>query len=80
MKSKLTCVRYIFSALCISASSHISEKTMVMMSPAELSLLYAMKGGGSKQGQEGSCDWAALSDLGDRLTGKLSPGCLADPR
>ena len=45
------------------------------MSPAELSLLYAIKGGGPKHGKEGSCDWSAL---GDRLTGKLLPGCLTD--
>ena len=46
-------------------------------SSAELSLLYAMKWGGPKQGKEGGYDWSAL---GDRLTGKLSPGCLADTR
>ena len=49
--------------------------TSMVMSPAELSLLYAMKGGVAKQGKEGGCDWSAL---GDRLTGKLLPGCLAD--
>ena len=32
----------------------------MLMSPAELYLLYATKRGGSKQGQEGGCDWAAL--------------------
>ena len=32
----------------------------MVMSPAEPSLLYAIKGGEPKQGQEGSCDWAAL--------------------
>ena len=47
----------------------------MVMSPAELSLLYATKRGGPKQGQEGGCDWSAL---GGRLTSKLSPGCLAD--
>ena len=47
----------------------------MVMSPAELSLLYATKRDGPKQGWEGGCDWAAL---GDRLTSKLSPGCQAD--
>ena len=47
----------------------------MMVSPAELFLLYAMKRVGPKQGKEGGCNWSAL---GDRLTGKLSPGCLAD--
>ena len=32
----------------------------MMMSLAELALLYATKRGGPKQGQEGGCDWAAL--------------------
>ena len=49
---------------------------MVML-PAEPSLLYVMKGGGPNKGKEGGYDWSAL---GDRLTGKLSPGCLADTR
>ena len=47
----------------------------MLMSPAEPSLLYAMKRGGPKQGKEGGCDGSAS---GDRLTGKLSSGCLAD--
>ena len=49
----------------------------MVMSPAELSLLYAMKGDVPKKGKEEGCDWSAL---GDRLTGRLSPGCLADTR
>ena len=32
----------------------------MVMSPAEISLLYAMKKDGTKQGQEGDYDWAAL--------------------
>ena len=49
----------------------------MVISPAELSLLYAREGGGPKQGKKGDCDWSALVD---RLTGKLSLGCLADTR
>ena len=56
--------KQIYSALCLSAWLHISEKepwhTSMVMSLAELSLLYATKRGGPKQGQEGGCDWAAL--------------------
>ena len=51
--------------------------TSMVMSPAEPSLLYAMKRGGPKQGTEGGYNWSAL---GDGLTGKLSLGCLADTR
>ena len=51
--------------------------TSMVMAPAELSLLYAMKGSGPKQGKEEGCDWSAS---GDRFTGKLSSGCLADTR
>ena len=73
-------VKYIYSALCILTLLQITKRntpdaTSMVMSPAELSLLYAMKRAGPKQGQEGGCNW---STLGDRLTGKLSPGCLAD--
>ena len=32
----------------------------MVMSPAELSLLYAMKKGGPKEGQDGGFDWIAL--------------------
>ena len=52
----------------------------MVMSPAELSLLYAMKMGGPKQGLEGTVIGQFWSGLGDRLTGKLLPGCLADTR
>ena len=51
--------------------------TSMVMSPAELSLLYSMKGGGPKHGKEGA---VIVSALGDRLIGKLSPVCLADTR
>ena len=33
----------------------------MVMSPEELSFLYAMKGGRSKQGMEGGYDWSALA-------------------
>ena len=54
--------------------------TPMVMSPAELSLLYAMKRGGPRQGKEGAVIGQLWSACGDRLMGKLSPGCLADTR
>ena len=39
----------------------------MVMSPAELSLLYATKRGGQKQGQEEGCDWAALVSFGGQI-------------
>ena len=72
-------VKYIYSALCILTLLHISETqpwhTSMVMSPAEPSLLYAMKRGVPKQGKEGGCNWSVLGNI---LTGKLSPGCMAD--
>ena len=35
----------------------------MVMSPEELSFLYATKGGGPKQGMEGGYDWSALASL-----------------
>ena len=37
--------------------------TSIVMSPEELSFLYTMKGGGPKQGTEGSYDWSALASF-----------------
>ena len=39
----------------------------MVISPAELSLLYAMKGGGPKQGKEGGCDWSVLVSFGGQI-------------
>ena len=54
--------------------------TSIVMSPEELSFLYATKGGGPKQGMEGGYDWSALASFRVRLTVQLPPGCLADTR
>ena len=35
----------------------------MVMSPVELSFLYATKGGGPKQGMEGGYDWSALASF-----------------
>ena len=35
----------------------------MVMSPEELSFLYAMKMGGPKQGMEGGYDWSALASF-----------------
>ena len=35
----------------------------MVMSPEELSFLFAMKGGGPKQGMEGGYDWSALASF-----------------
>ena len=35
----------------------------MVMSPEELSFLYATKGGGPKQGMEGGYDWSALASF-----------------
>ena len=71
-------VKYFDSALCISA--YLQKEpwhTSMVMSPEELCFLYVMKRCGPKQGTEGGCDWSAS---GDRFTGQLLPGCLADTR
>ena len=39
----------------------------MVMSRAELSLLYAMKRDGPKQGQEGGCDLAVLVSFGGQI-------------
>ena len=35
----------------------------MVMSPEELSFLYAMRGGGPKQGMEGGYGWSALASF-----------------
>ena len=52
--------------------------TSMVMSPAELSHLYSMKGAGPKHVKEGGCDWAALVSFEEQIDRKLLPGCLAD--
>ena len=52
----------------------------MVMSPKELSFLYAMKGGGPKQGMEGGSIGHLWPASCDRLTAHLSPGCLTDTR
>ena len=72
-------VKYFESALCISA--YLQKEpwcTSMVMSPGELSFLYAMKRGGPKQGMEGAATGQLWPASGDRLMGQLSPGCLAD--
>ena len=49
----------------------------MVMSPTELSLLYATKRGGPKQGQGGTVIGQLWSTSGNRLTSKLLAGCLA---
>ena len=54
----------------------------MVMSPEELSFLYAMKGGRPKQGTEGGYDWSALASFGEqidstattRMSGRLMRG------
>ena len=48
------------------------------MSPEELSFLYAMRGGGPKQGMEGAMISQLWPASEGRLTAQLPPGCLAD--
>ena len=48
------------------ASQHTQKEpwcTSEVMSPEELSFLYATKRGGSKQGMEGGCNWSALASF-----------------
>ena len=47
----------------------------MVMAPADLFLLYFNERGQTMISEGGGCDW---STLGDRLMGKLLPGCLAD--
>ena len=42
----------------------------MLMSPAELSLLYSTKGGGPKQGKEEGCDWSVLISFGGQIDGE----------
>ena len=39
----------------------------MVMSPQELSFLYAMKRGGPKQGMEGDCNWSALASFSGQI-------------
>ena len=50
----------------------------MVMSPEELSFLYAMKRGRPKQGMKGVVIGQLWPASGDKLTAQLSPGCLAD--
>ena len=74
-------VKYFDSALCILA--YLQKEcwhTSLVMSPEEFSFLYAIKRGGPKQGMEGAMIGQLWPASGDRLTGQLLPGCLADTR
>ena len=50
----------------------------MVMSPEELSFLYATKRGLPKQGMEGAVIGQFWPASGDRLTAQLLPGCLTD--
>ena len=50
----------------------------MVMSPAELSLLYARKGVDQSKERKGAVIGQLWSASGDILTGKLLPGYLAD--
>ena len=57
-------VKYFDSALCITAYWRTEPWcTSLVISPEELSFLYAMKRGGPKQGMEGGYDWSALASF-----------------
>ena len=67
------------SALFISA--YLQKEpwhTSVVMSPEVLSFLYAMKRVDQNKEWKGAVIGQLWPTLGDRLTGQLSPGCLAD--
>ena len=68
----------ILSSLHFGMVSYFRKRTLAHINgdvTSRTSLLYARKRSEPKQGYEGGCDWEAL---GDRFTGKLLPGCLAD--
>ena len=44
----------------------------MVMSPEELSFLYAMKGGGPKQGMEGGYHWLALASFRGQIDSTAS--------
>ena len=65
-------VKYI-QLFAFLTSLNITEKpwnTSMVMSLAELSLLYATKGGGLKQEKEGGCDWSDLVSFGGQIDGE----------
>ena len=65
-------VRYFNLALGITAyQQKVPWCTSMVMSPEELSFLYATKGGGPKQGMEGAMIGWLWPASGDRLTAQL---------
>ena len=91
MKSKLICGSlqvsqyiYIYSQLftfgMVAILGEESWHTSLVMSPAELPFYMPQKGVDQSKDRKSAVIRQLWSASGDRLTGQLSPGCLADSR